>query len=238
MQVFKCSKNNKNHPKAVDLGIWCDPYSLSFFFYFWPEISLLSYEKIKKKHPAHQTMNKQIFYLDLFGPGFPESTDLPCVCCPSLTCPASKHADPCGQVYRRRGPPDHTRTLSRVWLCDSMNCSLLASSVCGILGQEDWSGLPFPPPGDLPDPGMKPTFLMSHALAGGCFTTNATWEALWNHRAISKAGSCSGHSWLQKQTHTQARQLCTQLQGHTCVGMWSLLRGGPAWPVLMYQEWS
>ena len=29
--------------------------------------------------------------------------------------------------------------------------------------QEDWSGLPFPPPGDLPDPGIKP---MSPALAG------------------------------------------------------------------------
>ena len=27
--------------------------------------------------------------------------------------------------------------------------------------QEYWSGLPFPPPGDLPDPGIKPTFLMS-----------------------------------------------------------------------------
>ena len=31
-----------------------------------------------------------------------------------------------------------------------------------------WSGLPFPPPGDLPDPGMEPT---SPALAGGFFTT-------------------------------------------------------------------
>ena len=31
-----------------------------------------------------------------------------------------------------------------------------------------WSGLPFPPPGDLPDPGIKPT---SPALAGGFFTT-------------------------------------------------------------------
>ena len=30
----------------------------------------------------------------------------------------------------------------------------------------------------------------------------------------TKAGSCTGHSWLQKQIHTQAHQLCTQLQGH------------------------
>ena len=34
--------------------------------------------------------------------------------------------------------------------------------------QEYWSGLPFPPPGDLPDPGIK---AVSPALAGGFFTT-------------------------------------------------------------------
>ena len=34
-----------------------------------------------------------------------------------------------------------------------------------------WSGLPFPPPGDLPNPGMKPTSLLSPALGGGFFTT-------------------------------------------------------------------
>ena len=34
--------------------------------------------------------------------------------------------------------------------------------------QEYWSGLPFPSPGDLPDPGIEP---VSPALAGGFFTT-------------------------------------------------------------------
>jgi len=38
----------------------------------------------------------------------------------------------------------------------------------GFLRQEYWSGLPFPSPGDLPDPGIKPA---SPALAGGFFTT-------------------------------------------------------------------
>ena len=32
--------------------------------------------------------------------------------------------------------------------------------------QEYWSGLPCPPPGDLPNPGIKPASLMSPALAG------------------------------------------------------------------------
>ena len=42
---------------------------------------------------------------------------------------------------------------------------------------EHWSGLPFPPPGDLPDAGIEPASLMSPALAGGFFTTSDTWEA-------------------------------------------------------------
>ena len=44
--------------------------------------------------------------------------------------------------------------------------------------QEYWSGLPCPPSGDLPDPGIKPAFLMSPALVGGFFITSTTWEAL------------------------------------------------------------
>ena len=42
--------------------------------------------------------------------------------------------------------------------------------------QEYWSGLPFPPPEGLPDPGIEPVSLMSPALAGGFFTAIATWE--------------------------------------------------------------
>ena len=48
----------------------------------------------------------------------------------------------------------------------------------GFSRQESWSGLPCPPPADLPDPGFEPMFLLSPALAGGLFTTCATWEAL------------------------------------------------------------
>ena len=46
----------------------------------------------------------------------------------------------------------------------------------GFSGQEYWSGLPFPLPGDLPNPGIEPRSLTSPALAGGFFTTGATWE--------------------------------------------------------------
>ena len=44
-------------------------------------------------------------------------------------------------------------------------------------GQEYWSGLPWSPSGDLLYPGIKPASLMPPALAGGFFTTSATWEA-------------------------------------------------------------
>ena len=42
----------------------------------------------------------------------------------------------------------------------------------GFSQQEYWSGLPFPSPGDLPDPGIKPVSPLSSALAGGFFTLN------------------------------------------------------------------
>ena len=49
--------------------------------------------------------------------------------------------------------------------------------------QDYWSGLPFPSPGDLPDPEMEPAPLASPALAGRFCTTSATWEAniTWLH---------------------------------------------------------
>ena len=39
----------------------------------------------------------------------------------------------------------------------------------GLPRQEYWGGLLFPPPGDLPDPGMEAASLMSPALAGRSF---------------------------------------------------------------------
>ena len=47
----------------------------------------------------------------------------------------------------------------------------------GFSKQEYWSGLPCPPPGDLPNPAIKPTSLMPPALAGGFFTISTAWKA-------------------------------------------------------------
>ena len=57
--------------------------------------------------------------------------------------------------------------------------SRLLSLLMGFSRQEYWSELPFPNPVCLPDPGIGPISFMSPALAGGFFTTSATWEALY-----------------------------------------------------------
>ena len=47
----------------------------------------------------------------------------------------------------------------------------------GFSRQQYWSELPCPPPGTLMDPGIEPVTPPFPALAGGFFTTSATWEA-------------------------------------------------------------
>ena len=44
----------------------------------------------------------------------------------------------------------------------------------GFSKQEYWNGLLFPPPGDLPNPGIEPASFRSPALAGRFFTTSTT----------------------------------------------------------------
>ena len=61
-------------------------------------------------------------------------------------------------------------------LCDPLDWSLPGFSVHGILQEDYWSGLPFHPPRDLLDPGIKPASFASPALAGEFFTTDTTWE--------------------------------------------------------------
>ena len=48
-------------------------------------------------------------------------------------------------------------------LCNPMECSLPVFSVHGVFQAECWSRLPFPPPGELTDPGIEPMSLASPA---------------------------------------------------------------------------
>ena len=49
----------------------------------------------------------------------------------------------------------------------------------GFSRQEYWSGLSFPSPGDLPNPGIEPGSLASPAMASGFFTTGTAWKLVF-----------------------------------------------------------
>ena len=69
-------------------------------------------------------------------------------------------------------------TQSCLTLCDPWTVACQAPLSVGFYWQEYWSGLPFPAPGDIPNPGIEPT---SPALAGGFFTTETTGKPPYNH---------------------------------------------------------
>ena len=63
-----------------------------------------------------------------------------------------------------------------------MDCSPPGASVHGILLVKHWSGLPYPPPGNLPNPGNKPVSLAlqvdSSPLSQGEALSSHTWSKL------------------------------------------------------------
>ena len=62
-------------------------------------------------------------------------------------------------------------------LCDPQDHSPSGSSVHEILQQQYWSGLPWPPPGDLPNSGTEPIFCFGKRV----LSTSATWEFQWTY---------------------------------------------------------
>ena len=69
----------------------------------------------------------------------------------------------------------YAKPLSRVQLFEvPWTVAHQAPLSMGFSRQEYWSGLPRPPPGDLPDPGTEPVSLKSPALVGGFFTASTT----------------------------------------------------------------
>ena len=60
---------------------------------------------------------------------------------------------------------------SRLIFCDPLDCACQAPPLMGFPRQEYWSWLPFPFPGDLPNPGIEQVSPASPVLAGGFLTT-------------------------------------------------------------------
>ena len=114
-------------------------------------------------------------------------------------------------------------------LCDPMDCNPPGSSVHGIL-QAGESGLPCPPPGGLPHPGVELASLVSCI---GRETTNTTWETEQHYFSYPSSNVSSGHckvtlafSYLKYNIRNQRSQFHIQfiwipdghiLKGYICV---------------------
>ena len=81
----------------------------------------------------------------------------------------------CGQAQRRVLASPVAAVLACAWPCPLRATPWTGARQTplsmGFSGQEHWGGLPFPPPGDLPNPGIKPMSPVSPCVAGGFFTT-------------------------------------------------------------------
>ena len=93
------------------------------------------------------------------------------------------------------------QSLSRVWLFAApWTADCQASLPMEFSGHKYWSGLPFPPLGDLPNPRIKSSSLASPALAGEFFATSAIWKALIHNHL---------HHIMYTQLHLTVFSECT-----------------------------
>ena len=81
----------------------------------------------------------------------------------------------------------------------------------GFPRRECWSGLPFPSPGDLPDPGIEPGSLHAAALAGRFFTTAPPGKPVLARWSEPKAG--------QSLSQSVERWCSGQPSPHLCLGV-------------------
>ena len=88
----------------------------------------------------------------------------------------------------------HAQSFSHVWLCVTpWTVALQAPLSTGFSRQEYWSGLPRPPPGDLPIPGIEPAspcllhwrWILSPWVTGDFQTGTINWGVTFHHPALS-----------------------------------------------------
>ena len=114
----------------------------------------------------------------------------------------------------------HAKCFSHIWLFVTVSTvAHQAPLSMGFSRREYWSGLPCPPPGNLPDPGIKPASLKSPALAGQFFTTRATGEALLKYwsRSMFVKFPCSVSTIRTHGAHKYSRGIIISsksLSGH------------------------
>ena len=122
------------------------------------------------------------------------------------------------------------------WESESVSCSVVSYSCysmdCSPPGSCLWNSpgkntgvMPCPPPGDLPNTGTEPTSLMSPALAGGFFTSSATWEGQTFSRFLNRnqrpLGGVTGYT--SECLKPLLRRECMEKQERAlkCLGCWT-----------------
>ena len=130
-------------------------------------------------------------------------------------CPGDTNVQPEGSItdisqsYRIKRISKPSLTMHLLWsvdvcaqlcltFCGPVDCSSPAFSVLGILQSRILERLPLFTVGNLPNPEIEFMSPMSPALAGGFFTTSASWKALWS---ILDTILCSGLNLWDKTVH-------------------------------------
>ena len=88
-------------------------------------------------------------------------------------------------------------------LCDAWTVAHQAPLSMGLSRQEYWSGLPSPPPGDFPDPMIKPTSPVSPALQVDSLPLSH-----WGSPEKTLAPPYSFQHCSQQPRHVSRKQLC------------------------------
>ena len=76
-------------------------------------------------------------------------------------------------------------------LCDSVDCSLPGPLSKGFSREESWSGLPYPPPGNLPEPGSNPGLLSCGQILYHLSYSRSPPEERWS-RLVDLASAAHG----------------------------------------------
>ena len=105
--------------------------------------------------------------------------------------------------------------------------------------QEYWSGLPCPPPGNLPNLGIQPTPLLSPSLAGGFLTTSTTLEAPENLTTVYFSSPLSFLNYPDNHAH-KVTQLEPDILDCEVSGAWASVTknkasGGDGIPAELFQ---
>ena len=107
----------------------------------------------------------------------------------------------------------HAKSLSCVWLfVTPWTVARLAPLSMGLSRQEYWSGLPFPPPGNLPDPDIKPVSLcLLHRQVGSLPLAppgKSFWFCYWNSNTAFQTFLYKRHEILSKISSLYQDALC------------------------------